>query len=416
VDDQAPTQPDSNTDRVGLTYWASRGMPWRREPEIGGNRKDYLAQRLAAPTSVEKGIYPFRDENGSIKLTRADVEWLLAELRDGPFSGPIDWNDRAQRHRSGVDLRGADLSGDNVDFYRMPLARMRGGLTLEDIAQPTADQLAWAAVNLRGVSLYHADLSGAFLRNASLQGATLYYAHLEGARLQSAHLEGADLRRVFFDDETGLNGVHLADAKFGGAVLADVRWRDANVSVIDWSKVSILGDERVARGQRIVEPEDAPGFTSMQKYQRASRAYSQVSNVLHLQGLSDDADRFVYRSYVLRRKALFRQGNGARWLLSLLLGALSGYGYRLGRMFAAYLLTVIGFATLYFAFGSIAGQHLSPQEAVLISFTGMHGRVFVGNFGLDSVLSWIAGVEALAGIVFEGVFVAMLVQRLFVSG
>jgi hypothetical protein len=52
-------------------------------------------------------------------------------------------------------------------------------------------------------------------------------------------------------------------------------------------------------------------------------------------------------------------------------------------------------------------------HALLISFTAIHGRVFLGQFGLDSPLSWIAGIEAVTGIVIEGVFVAMLIQRFF---
>jgi hypothetical protein len=72
---QRPTTDDRNEWK---RYWESRDMPWRTEPEINRERQRYLAVRRAVEPDVEKGIYPFRDENGSIELSRADVEWLLA--------------------------------------------------------------------------------------------------------------------------------------------------------------------------------------------------------------------------------------------------------------------------------------------------------------------------------------------------
>jgi hypothetical protein len=59
-------------------HWKSQGMPWRTEPEIDAARRRYLAERRAVTADIQQGIYPFRDENGGIKLTRADVEWLLS--------------------------------------------------------------------------------------------------------------------------------------------------------------------------------------------------------------------------------------------------------------------------------------------------------------------------------------------------
>lgn len=55
-------------------YWKAQGQPWRIEPEIEVERQRYLAERRSITPKIEEGIYPFKD----IKLTRADVEWLLA--------------------------------------------------------------------------------------------------------------------------------------------------------------------------------------------------------------------------------------------------------------------------------------------------------------------------------------------------
>jgi hypothetical protein len=72
------------------------------------------------------------------------------------------------------------------------------------------------------------------------------------------------------------------------------------------------------------------------------------------------------------------------------------------------------FATAYFAAGVWLGAtHLEWYEALLVSLTAIHGRVFITTFGRDSIQAWIAAVESVVGIVIEGVFVAMLIQRFF---
>src|SRR5690242_16683077 len=102
-------------------------MPWRTEPEIDEQRQGYIAQRRAIIPDEERGIYPFRDERGSIRLTRADVEWLLAtHVGEEGLQGPVDWADPRQRTRLGVDFRGADLGGLNLNS--LPLTNAILGL------------------------------------------------------------------------------------------------------------------------------------------------------------------------------------------------------------------------------------------------------------------------------------------------
>src|SRR2546421_11182272 len=98
---QCPTNDDKEAWKA---YWRQQGQPWRTEPEIDAERQRYLAERRAITPEIEKGIYPFRD----IKLSRADVEWLLATHENG--RGPVDWRDESQCRRIGLDLQGADLS------------------------------------------------------------------------------------------------------------------------------------------------------------------------------------------------------------------------------------------------------------------------------------------------------------------
>ena len=120
-DKQAPaTQRPANNDKEAWkAYWKIQGQPWRIEPEIDAERQQYLTERRHIKPDIAQGIYPFKD----IKLSRADVEWLLATHENG--RGPVDWNDESQREREGLDLRGADLR--SLDLSGLPLARTIAG-------------------------------------------------------------------------------------------------------------------------------------------------------------------------------------------------------------------------------------------------------------------------------------------------
>jgi hypothetical protein len=90
-DHQKPQRPANNDTYWWSVFWKELGQPWRTEPEIDEQRQKYLEERRNITTDIQRNIYPF----SSVKLDRADVEWLLATHENG--HGP-------------VDLRGADLS------------------------------------------------------------------------------------------------------------------------------------------------------------------------------------------------------------------------------------------------------------------------------------------------------------------
>jgi hypothetical protein len=99
--------------------------------------------------------------------------------------------------------------------------------------------------------------------------------------------------------------------------------------------------------------------------------------------------------------------------VSYALWVLAGYGYRLWRILAAYLIVLVVFAAAFYFLAPLDHHPLAMHQAFLVSLTAIHGRVFFEPFGLSSVLLWVAAIESVVGIVIEGVFVAMLVQRFF---
>ena len=151
-------------------------------------------------------------------------------------------------------------------------------------------------------------------------------------------------------------------------------------------------------------------------FEAAARANRQLALALRAQGLSDGANRFDYQAQTLERVVFWRQRRYGAYAFSLLLWALAGYGYRLGRIVFAYLSVVALFALGYaaadlFNSGALTLQQLA--DALQISLNAIHGRVFFAQFGLDTLQSWLATAESIAGIIIEGVLVAMIIQRFF---
>ena len=127
-------------------YWEEKGQPWRSEPEIDTKRQNYLIERRSIKPDIDSGMYPFKDIEP--KLTRADVEWLLATHENG--RGPVDWNDPTQHEREGLDLRGCNSS--EINLQNLPLARLQGGLAVRDVREATEEQRHMAAIHLEGAS------------------------------------------------------------------------------------------------------------------------------------------------------------------------------------------------------------------------------------------------------------------------
>jgi hypothetical protein len=80
-----PQRPGTNDPKAWRAYWEAQGQLWRTEPEIDIERQRYLAERRAITPDIEQSIYPFK----GIKLSRGDVEWLLATHENG--RGPVSW-------------------------------------------------------------------------------------------------------------------------------------------------------------------------------------------------------------------------------------------------------------------------------------------------------------------------------------
>lgn len=283
VPSQTPASHPANADRgTWQAYWIAQGQSWRTEPEIDVKRQQELEAHRSIVPDIEKGIYPFK----GVKLSRADVEWLLATHENG--RGPVDWSDESQQEREGLDVRGADLF--QVDLHNLPLARLRGGLTTKEWRSATEEQRNEAAVRMERPNLSR--------------------AHLEGAYLGRAHLEKALLDEVILSDE-----------KKVGPWLVDIRWGEVNLAVVRWSRVKMLADEDEAR-QKWRGGKVKSRDTQREELESAVRANCQLSVMLQAQGLDEEAARFAHRAQTLQRKVFWKQQAFGKWLFSMILALL----------------------------------------------------------------------------------------------
>lgn len=462
------TYPTTNDRDEWKAHWQEHGQPWRTEPEIDPERQQYLAGRLGIIPHRDQGMYPFKN----IKLSRADVEWLLATHEDG--RGPVDWHDEKQREREGLDLRGVDLS--RVNLSGLPLARTCWGLFWYARSNEAEEHLEMAAAYLEGTDfrethlegscfrganmkkanlskahlnqaelsrsnlvssnlrevdmrkaiLIRAHLEGAILSRAHLEGADLRAAHLEEAVLYKANLEEADLRNVFFNIATNLEGIVLSKGKDSCVHLAGVHWADVDLSVVNWSSVKVLGDEQKAHRPKTIDGEVKQRSARVNEYRAAGHANRQVAIILRDQGFNGSADYFAYRSRILYRKERWWQLWSdehlympllwlqllVAWIFSLLIDVLAGYGYKPERTIFWYLVVIASFATTYVLVG-----HLLPLQALVFSLTSFHGRGFSpspgGNIPLDNPLTMLAAVEAVVGLMIEISLISTVTQKFF---
>jgi uncharacterized protein YjbI with pentapeptide repeats len=301
----------------------------------------------------------------TFKLTGADVYWLAALVAGAGDVGVgrrklvtpltedlstlhLEGANLARAHLEGAILVGAQLKGTNL-----ALAQLEG----VDLIRAQLEVTDLREAQLKGADLSYAKLKGAFLGWAHLEGTTLREAQLEGTTLRNAYLEGAilvgaQLKAVSLVG-ANLSGVNLRDATLDGDTklveilldsairVADVTWNGVSLLRLRWEQVPRLGDEAAARQDQTSELKEAIGREV--RFEVAARAYRQLAIALRGQGITDAADRFTYRALIIQRKALWWQlrnkqfGALGAYLFSLFLAVLTGYGFRMWRIVAAYL-------------------------------------------------------------------------------
>jgi uncharacterized protein YjbI with pentapeptide repeats len=407
-------------------------------------------------TSLERAIFR------AAHLEQADLS--AASLAQADFSAAH----LEQAIFRAASLERADLTGAHLEGAVLRETHLEGAALIE----ARLEMAYLSTAHLEGAHLNKAHLSGAVLREAHLEGADLPEAHLEGRAYAAddadwlrvrqvfpdfpQSLPAADLREAFFDKVTMLRNVTFAAPTTDVGVLsvgprvADVRWGDVNLALIDWFPLIehgvILGDEREARDwqpEPYVEQADVTAQSEdarldaerahAERQQRqgfsvwaaAARANRQFATALRDQGMSDEADYFAYRAQVVQRAVWRRRRKWGRWLFSGFLDLLAGYGYKAERSLSMYFLVLAVFTALYLlasngwlSFG-LPRSTVHPfqwYEALVLSVSSFHGRGFFQSFQSPSdPIAILAAIEAVCGLIIEISFIATFTQRYFSS-
>jgi len=327
----------------------------------------------------------------------------------------------------GAQLEEADLQQAHLERADFSLAQLKGAklqqahLEGADFMAAHLEEADLSRTQLEGANLLRTHLEGANLTEAHLERADLTEAHLERANLSKAHLEHTNLSGVFLDTSVDVSTVVWTTATESvGPQFADVHWGEVNLTAVDWESITILGDEQLAAQRR----EATQAFTvkslkqrqdRVKEYKAAGRAYRLLFVALRSQGLTAPATRYRYRAEIMDRKASWHAGQWGRWLFSWLLGTFAGYGDRLGRLFATYGITVSLFALVMLGAALQSGANLSldtARDALVLSVTSFHGRgVQPPGLRLTDTLAMLAGLEAVFGLLIEGLFIAAFTRR-----
>jgi uncharacterized protein YjbI with pentapeptide repeats len=95
-----------------------------------------------------------------------------------------------------------------------------------------------------------------------------------------------------------------------------------------------------------------------------------------------------------------------RYIISSFLYAVTGFGYRLARSLAWYLVIVVVCAALYMVLG-----RQQPLAALAFSLASFHGRTFFTGIFSGGPVAALAGIESIVGLLIEIAFIGSCIQR-----
>lgn len=226
-----------------------------------------------------------------------------------------------------ANLQGADLR--NTNFQGSDL----GGANLQEADLRDA--------NIQESDLGKANLQRAYLWDANLQGSYLWDTNLQGAQLWGTNLKDSELWDANFQ------GAYLKDANFQGAYLFSTRFDNSNL----WDAKFI--DEIVIN--EIEGDNEKDVYLKLEYYRQASQIYRNLKNYFRDEGIYETSGHYYYREKVIEKK-IYKQKNKVKYLGSVLLDLLCGYGEKPGRIIISSISWAFINSFLYFIWGIQKGQ------------------------------------------------------------
>src|SRR5262249_51734131 len=145
------------------------------------------------------------------------------------------------------------------------------------------------------------------------------------------------------------------------------------------------------------------------------QTYRDIAEMLREAGFLAEASDYRLREHRMRRGLLLDTRRYGPWLFSSILSVISGYGERIGRTLATYVIVVLGFAVAYYVganYLQLEATQLSPVDALIESLISFHGRGFVSaGLQLGDRMAIATVAEAVCGLFVEVIFIASFSRR-----
>lgn len=250
--------------------------------------------------------------------------------------------------------------------------------------------------NLEGFEFVGADLSHSDLTHCNLRGADLTKAKLVNSRLWNADLTGANLTEA---DLTGsdLSNACLHNTKLWHADIKDVK----SLSMRNFSPRALLNV-----GAKI----DENGLLSSEDSYRALKNY-----FLH-NGMYNDASWAAFKEKTMERLIL-KKSRSWHYIPSLFMDISCGYGEKPHRIVISALLTIFGFALLFWSYRGVESS-VNPAATLIWSDYLYHSTVTFTTVGYgdfipkaSSFFRLMAATEAFLGAFLTGLFIFTLARK-----
>ena len=250
--------------------------------------------------------------------------------------------------------------------------------------------------NLEGFEFLGADLSHSDLTHCNLKGSDLTRAKLVNSRLWNTDLTGANLTEA---DLTGsdLSNACLHNTKLWHANIKDVK----SLSVRNFSPRALLNV-----GAKI----DEEGLVSSEESYRA------LKNYFLQNGMYNDASWAAFKEKTMERLML-KKNRSWHYIPSLFMDISCGYGEKPHRIVISALLTILGFALLFWSFGGIESS-VNPAGTLIWSDYLYYSAVTFTTVGYgdlipkaSSLFRLMAATEAFLGVFLTGLFIFTLARK-----
>lgn len=292
---------------------------------------------------------------------------------------------------------GSDLTGSNLKKVVLRKCSIdKAILKRVNLSQADISSSHLFDVNFQGADFIGANLSGCDLTHCDLRAADLAKADLRGSRLWNTDLRDANL------SECDLSGADLWNAK-----LFNVRlWHGFLSGAKSISMESFLGSRAFLKNYRINETGAAA----------AEEAYRDIKQYFLFNGRYNDASWASFKEKSMER-IMLRRNRDLRYIPSLLMNILCGYGEKPYRIIVSSAVTILAFAVFYFALNaiqySIASGYLPTLMDYLyysvITFTTVGYGDFIPKAA--PLFRMAAALESFIGVFLTGLFIFTLARK-----